>query len=71
LREDPIVNSLLIAGLAALDVYYIHADVVLLARLAGAPEPVLVPARADHLLAVIALCSVVAVWVTRRLWSRK
>ena len=65
------MNSLLIAGLAAVDVYYIHADVVLLARLAGAAEPVLVPPRADHLLAVIALGSVVAVWVARRLWSRR
>ena len=65
------MNSLLIAGLAAVDVYYIHEDVILLANLAGAAEPAPVPARADHLLAVVALGCVVAAWVARRLWSRR
>jgi hypothetical protein len=70
-REDQVLNSLLIAVLAAVDVYYIHTDVMLLARLAGAAEPAAEPAPVGHARAVIVLCSVVAVWVVRRLLSRK
>ena len=64
------MNSLLIAGLAAVDVYYIHEDVMLLARLAGATQPVSNPVPENHHQAFAALCCVVAIWAAHRFWRR-
>jgi hypothetical protein len=65
------VNSLLIAGLAVVDVYYLHEDVLLLATLAGAKAPVVEAVPTDHHAAILALGCVVAVWAARRFWFRK
>ena len=65
------VHSLLVAVLAGLDIYYIHTDVMLLARLAGARGPVLDTPPAHHAWAILALGGVVVLMILRAFWNRR
>ena len=65
------MNSLFVGVLAFLDIYYLQKDVMLMASLAGATEPNTSAGPEDHLVALLALCCVVAAWLLHKFWHQQ
>ena len=63
------LNSMLVAVLAGVDIYYVQKDILLLARLARPSKPVFGTSVESHW-AIFTLCCVVAL-LLRLLWSRR
>ena len=62
-QEEPVVNSLLVGALGAIDIYYINQDVMLLASMAGWTDQ---PPAPHPYFCAIALGCVVCLWAGHR-----